>query len=429
MKTSHHPVIGMSPRCDLGLAFEAGNLVELSMKHFVAFFLAFAWAAPAFADFEAAAEYSAGLRGISLLIIEDGEVVYESYPSGGAEDRAQPLASGTKSFMGILAAAAVQDGLLDLDELASDTITEWQGSQRETITVRQLLSQTSGLRNPRQVSQIPPYDVAIQLGLQSYPGVAFSYGPVPFQVFGELMRRKLDGDPLEYLTERVLDPIGLEVAFWRRDRSGNPTMSAGARLTARDWARFGEFILARGEWNGEPLVSPEAFEELFVGTAANPAYGLSWWLIEPVDLEFAFNTPPLNNSTDFWHHPDVFPEDMVMAAGAGDQRLYVSWERNIVVVRQAEGIMGALLGRRLSWSDVQFWRLMDAEPGVIPDPLPPAILQRGVEGPRGATVTLPSGGMVQLPPVADPDEEEDDGDEVADDDAEDDEEEFVGPTF
>jgi len=427
VKTSHHPVIGMSPRCDLGLAFEAGNLVELAMTRFFAFFLVFAWATPALSDFDAAAEYSAGLRGISLLVIEDGEVVHETYPNGGAEDRAQPLASGTKSFAGILAAAAVQDGLLDLDELVSDTITEWQGSRRETITVRQLLNLTSGLRNPRRAAQIPSFNVAVQLSLEALPGTAFSYGPVSFQVFGELMRRKLDGDPLEYLTERVLDPIGLEVAHWRRDREGNPTLSAGARLTARNWARFGEFILARGEWNGEPLVSAEAFEELFVGTEANPAYGLSWWLIEPIDPEFASVTPPLNNSTDFWHHPDAFPEDMVMAAGMGDQRLYVSWEQNIVVVRQAEGIVGAMLGRRLSWSDVQFWRLLDAEPGVIPDPLPPLIIQRGDDGPRGATVTLPSGGMIQLPPVAEPEEDVEDGD--GEDVAEDGEEDFVGPTF
>ncbi len=393
------------------------------MKRVLALVFAFAWAAPALADYEAAATYSAGLRGISLLVIEDGEVVFEDYPNEGAADRAHALASGTKSFAGIMAAAAVQDGLLSLDERVSDTITEWQGSRREEITVRQLLTLTSGLRNPQQRGQIPVYTVAIRMTLRRAPGAAFEYGPVPFQVFGELMRRKLDGDPLDYLKTRVLDPIGLEVGHWRRDRQNNPMLPAGARLTARNWARLGEFLLARGEWNGEPLVSREAFDELFVGTPANPAYGLTWWLVEPVDPLFASETPPLDGQTDFWHYPEVFPGDMVLAAGAGNQRLYVSWERNMVVVRQAEGILGAMLGRNLSWSDVQFWRLMDAPPGEIPEPLPPIEVAPQA---TGVMIELPSGGLVQLPPVA---SETLEAPEANTEDPEDEEGEFVGPTF
>jgi len=401
----------------------AGRLVEMSMKRLLGIALALFWAAPALADYQAAATYSASYRGISLLVIQDGEVVFEDYPGDGAADRAQPLASGTKSFAGIMAAAAVQDGLLTLDERVSDTITEWQGSLREEITIRQLLNLTDGLRVPRRAGRVPPYNMAAQVRLGRRPGESFVYSPVPFQVFGEVMRRKLDGDPLEYLTRRVLDPIGLEVAEWREGRDGNPTWPTGAQLTARNWARLGEFLLARGAWNGEQLVSPEAFEELFIGSDVNPAYGLTWWLIRPVSFEFAASTPPMDDSTDFWQHPDVFPDDMVMAAGAGDQRLYVSWERNMVVVRQAEGIIGALMGHRLSWSDVQFWRLLEAPPGERPDPLPPVIITP--DGmPRGAVVQLPSGAVVALPPVAESDEEEAGEEEDEREDGE-----FVGPTF
>ncbi len=393
------------------------------MKRLLGIALALFWAAPALADYQAAATYSASYRGISLLVIENGEVVFEDYPGDGAADRAQPLASGTKSFAGIMAAAAVQDGLLTLDERVSDTITEWQGSLREEITIRQLLNLTDGLRLPQSAGRMLPYDRVPRLRLGRMPGETFAYSPTPFQVFGEVMRRKLEGDPLEYLTRRVLDPIGLEVTNWRRTRDGNPTFPTGAQLTARNWARFGEFILARGAWNGEQLVSPEAFEELFVGSDVNPAYGLSWWLIRPVDLEFAATTSPLSDSTDFWQHPDVFPSDMVMAAGAGDQRLYVSWERNMVVVRQAEGIVGALMGHRLSWSDVQFWRLLDAPPGERPAPLPPIIITpEGVA--RSGVVQLPSGAVVALPPVAESDEEEEGEGEGESEDGE-----FVGPTF
>jgi CubicO group peptidase (beta-lactamase class C family) len=396
------------------------------MKRFLGLLIALGawvvWAAPALADFQAAADYSASYRGISMLVIQDGEVVFEDYPNDGAADRVHPLASGTKSFSGILAAAAVQDGLLTLDEKVSDTITEWQDTPKADITIRQLLNLTSGLPAPRRARRVPPYNIAIRVALESQPGQAFIYSPVPFQVFGELIKRKLDGeDPVDYLTRRIFEPIGMTVGSWRQSRSENSTLPLGARLTARDWGRFGEFILAHGEWDGEQLVDRDAFDQLFIGSDVNPAYGLTFWLNEPVDFRFAADTPPLDTSTDYWQHEDIFPDDMVMAAGAGDQRLFISWERNMVVVRQAEGIMGAMLGHRLSWSDVQFWRLLDAPPGEHPEPLPPVDIP---DQPRGA-VELPTGAILRLPPADEPDDQSDTGNS----DESDDDGDFVGPTF
>jgi len=402
------------------------------MKRLLAFFFVVMWAAPALADYQAAAEYSAGYRGIALVVVHNGEVVFEDYPNGGAADRANLLASGTKSFSGIIAAAAVQDGVLSLDEKVSDTITEWQGTNRENITIRQLLNLTDGLRTPRRAGRIPPFDIAVRVPLERPPGRTFAYSPVPFQVFGEVIRRKLNEDPVEYLTRRVFEPIGLEVASWRHSRSGDASLPTGAALTARNWALFGEFILAHGAWNGEQLVSREALDELFIGSDANPAYGLTWWLNKPVDFQFAANNPPLSDSTDYWQHEDVFPDDMVMAAGAGDQRLFISWRQNIVVVRQAEGIMGALLGHRLSWSDVQFWRILMAPPGEIPDPLPAVDIDAAAQGVTGTAVQLPSGLVLQLPPVAgdSSDDSDDEGDAESDEESDDDGDgNFVGPTF
>ncbi len=392
------------------------------MKWLVALIIFGFGAIPALADYEAAAHYSASLRGISMLVMVDGEVVFEDYPNDGAPDRAYALASGTKSFVGIMAAAAVQDGLLDLDELVSDTITEWEDGRRAEVTVRQLLHQTDGLAlRGHTAGRMPTYEDTIRARSRAEPGAVFAYRPVPFQLFGEIMRRKLDGNPVDYLTRRIFEPIGLEVESWRRGRDGNPLLPTGAQLTARNWARLGEFVLARGRWNGEALVSPAAFEELFQGSEPNPAYGLTWWLNEPVDPAFASATAPLSDQTDFWRYPDDFPSDMVFAAGVGNQRLYISWERNMVVVRQAEGIMGALMGRRLSWSDTAFWRLLDAAPGETPEPVAAVVTEPAVPvvQQNPGSYQIPTEMVLPLP-----------AEETPEDAAEPEEEdEFVGPTF
>src|SRR5690606_22823262 len=101
------------------------------------------------------------------------------------------LASGTKSFSGVMAAIAEQEGLLKLDELASDTITEWKSDPlKAKITVRHLLNLSSGLE-PGENGDPPSYVDAIKQPCQWEPGSKFEYGNTHFQAFGELMKRKL----------------------------------------------------------------------------------------------------------------------------------------------------------------------------------------------------------------------------------------------
>lgn len=89
----------------------------------------------------AAIAYSDLHRGVSVLVLQDGVPVCQS----NNVSRPHELWSGTKSFIGMIAAAAVQDGLIRLDEPVADTIVQWRGDQaRSRITIAQLLSMTSG---------------------------------------------------------------------------------------------------------------------------------------------------------------------------------------------------------------------------------------------------------------------------------------------
>jgi CubicO group peptidase (beta-lactamase class C family) len=302
-------------------------------------------------DFEAAAAYSAERSGVALLVLRHGQVAFEDYPNDGDPARGWELASGTKSFTGIMAAAAIQDGLISSwDEHASETLQEWRADQRRHITLRHLLSLTSGIEGG-PIARPPTYADAIAQHAEAPPGERFAYGPTPFQIFGEIMRRKTNGDPLAYLTRRVFEPLGIEPTHWRRGADGNPHMPSGAGLTSRDWARFGWFVLQ----GGEGRVDRQALAQCFVGSRANPGYGLSWWLLREGLV------PPRRVQT-----VDVDPAlaerfgEINMAAGAGDQRLYLIPSLGLVVARQATGILRALRGRRRGprWSDGEFLRAL-----------------------------------------------------------------------
>ena len=101
-------------------------------------------------------------------------------------------------------------------------------------------------------------------------------------------------------------------------------MPFGAFLTAREWAKFGKLILDEGSWKGKQIIPGDKLKQCFVGSEANPAYGLNWWLLG----KRAGTAKQLASRR--------IPADTVAAMGAGKQRLYVIPSRNMVVVRQAE---------------------------------------------------------------------------------------------
>jgi CubicO group peptidase (beta-lactamase class C family) len=284
------------------------------------------------ASCRAASEYSAEQNGFSTLVMIEGQLVFEQYDQGWDPAKSNRLASGTKSFSGVILAVAVKDGLLTLDDRVSETIEEWQGREGlESITIRQLLSLTSGM-NPGEVGVVPSYESAVVFGkdekFEAEPGAKFAYGPRPFQIFGEIVTRKLVAsdelefpDPLAYLENRVLDPIEMTYAHWRRDENGMPKLPSGAFFTAREWAKFGELLRNEGLHDGEVLFDQETFRQCLEGSETFRGYGLTFWLLDAQPSRLA-GRPWLKGG--------------FMAAGAGKQRLYVLPAAGAVVVRQGE---------------------------------------------------------------------------------------------
>lgn len=338
----------------------------------------------------AAADYSAAHSGRVLLVMKDGKLVFERADNGWKLDRAHPLASGSKSFVGVVAAAAVQDGLLTWDELAADTLTEWKDDPKKSrITVRHLLTLSSGLDpsdallggrgggrllgqgardradrlGPEKDRPDDFFKAALAVPCETEPGAKFKYGPAHFYAFGELLQRKLKArhaaDPTfpdttfwSYMKRRVLDPIGVDVAVWTKDAAGNPQLPGGALLTAREWANFGQFILDRGHTrpaaalSESPLIKPDLLDELFKPSKANPNYGLTWWLPTDANPEAALvaDGPMRERLRDRLRQNqmgailgrDGKPLTVLMAAGLGKQRLIVIPSEGLVIVRFAE---------------------------------------------------------------------------------------------
>ncbi len=310
-------------------------------------------------DFALAARFSSSHGGLALRVEQGGKVIGESYASGFSASTPHKIYSGTKSFVAVAALIAMHEGLLTMNEKASDTLPEWRGDRRRSITISQLLSHTSGL-DPDGDLIYPARDqlaAAVHVPLIDPPGARFHYGAVGYQAFGEILRRKLRprGRSVEgYLTEKVFDPLDIDIADWKHDDAGNPLIHSGISLSTEEWAKFGEFINRVRRGYQKQLVTDEELGLLFTGHFANPAYGLGFWLNRPPPVPRLQPITELQLAIDGDQLYPGGPRDLVAAIGSEKQRLYMIPSLDLVVVR---------FGREAAFSDGDFLsRLLTGRP-------------------------------------------------------------------
>lgn len=305
-------------------------------------------------DTKAAWNYAARHQTQALIIQQNGRVLFEQYSSGG-HDTKRMLASGTKSFNGVLLAAAVDDGLVKWNTTASELIPSWKEDARKLrITLRQLISLDSGLGGGQIGLGGKSWDEAVKTPARFEPGTRFQYGPTPFFVFGSALENALKGASYEdWLKKRLLDPLGITVEWTMRTAEGKPQNAGGASMTARDWASFGQLLLDGGRHRGRTIVKAESLAELVKPTQANPSYGVSFWLGK---TQAASAIRGRSSPAD-----ERAPLDLYQAVGAGNQKLMIVPSLSLVIVR-----LGPLGGAR-QWDDGEFFGALlgKASPSLI----------------------------------------------------------------
>ena len=241
----------------------------------------------------------------AVLVLKGGRIVAQRYGPGYHENTRFISWSMAKTVTAVMIGMLVADGRLRLDE--SVPIPAWQrpGDARGEITLRQLLQMRSGLKHVEEGD--PPYDAdtvrmlfldgrdnmaayAEAQPLEDEPGKRFEYSSSTTVILADLAARSLTAsqDPAErarmvsdYLRTRLFDPLGMKSMVPEFDAAG--TLIGGSLIhgTARDWARFGEFMRERGAIQGAQLVPSSWIDFMTAPSPANPGYGAQTWLNRP----------------------------------------------------------------------------------------------------------------------------------------------------
>lgn len=265
----------------------------------------------------------------AVVVLHEGRLVAEQYAPGFDADTPMLGWSMGKSVANAVVGRLVHEGVLDVEQ--SDLRPRWAGDQRSEITLDHLLHMTSGLAfeevydpNTDATNMLfRPRDTgafAADKELVADPGERWSYSSGTTNIICDVAAEAVDGSDLDVVRDLVFAPLGMASAIMEPDAAGDPVCSSFPYATARDWARFGQFFLQDGQWEGQRLL-PEDWVDYStepVALQSEAPYGAGWWLNTGADGSRRM--------------PDV-AEDAFWASGNEGQQVVVVPSADVVVVR------------------------------------------------------------------------------------------------
>ncbi len=232
----------------------------------------------------------------SFMVLRHGTVVAEGWWAPYSPDVPHSMFSVSKSFTAIAVGIAVHEGLLGIDDRVIDLLADAAPSSPSenlaAMRVRHLLTMTSGHAvdtvNIPDRDRYPSWEAALLAQpVDLEPGSQFVYDTGATYLLSAILHRLTGGRMLDYLTPRLLKPLGIEGAAWEQSPTGVDTGGWGLAITTEQLAAFGQFVLQRGEWNGEQLVPADwveaaiAFQVPTVHANTSPdgslGYGYQFW--------------------------------------------------------------------------------------------------------------------------------------------------------
>jgi CubicO group peptidase (beta-lactamase class C family) len=280
-----------------------------------------------------------------VVVVRHDRIVFEQYFPGRDERLVIPLGevqfgpdtlhdvrSVTKSVVSLLYGIARHEGCVGpVERPLLDGFPEYPDLQadpaRTKILVQHALTMTMGVEWDESLPYSDPrngerrMDAApdrcrfvLEQPLVAPPGERWNYCGGATAVIAKLVSRGTGRPLLDYATERLFAPLGIEHFEWISDKLGEPSAAAGLRLRPRDLARIGQLVLRQGRWGERQLVPDPWLRESVIPRAdVEPLvrYGYFWWLASSAIGDA--------------------PAPWIGALGNGGQRLFVLPELELIV--------------------------------------------------------------------------------------------------
>ncbi|MER9882811.1 MULTISPECIES: serine hydrolase [unclassified Mesorhizobium] len=285
----------------------------------------------------------AGMR--AVVVVKNGRIVAERYGDGFSENTPLLGWSMTKTVNAAIVGTLVKDGKLAMTN--QGLFGPWTGDGRAVISLADMMAMSSGLEFNEDYGDVA--DVTRMLYLEpdmasfagSKPltgevGKVFSYSSGTAVMLSRLWQDAIgDKDKaLAWPRTALFDPLGMHSAVLEADEHGTFVGSSYLYATARDWARFGQFLLQGGVWNGKEILPAGFVDWMREPATASKVYGKGQlWIEGPGDEE----RPGAGIAAGL-------PKDTYWMEGHDGQTVAIVPSEQLVVVRL--GLTPARLGYR-----------------------------------------------------------------------------------
>jgi len=272
--------------------------------------------------------FAEGRNTQGVVVVHEGEIVAEWYAEGADAESWGASWSMAKSFTSALVGIAIDDGLIaGVDEPMSTWYPDWVGTDRESITLRDVLQMSSGLDwdedyDPSAVAESEIIQMvlgeqdelayAASRPAENEPGTTWNYSSGDAMLLSGVLEQATGMSVAEYAEQELFGPLGIDQVEWWQDARGHTLTYCCLDTTSRGFARFGLLYEQDGKWGDEQVVPASWVEDsLEPAQDSDGIYGYQWWLYEP----------------------DGVPADMFAAQGHDGQFIYVIPSLDLVVVR------------------------------------------------------------------------------------------------
>ena len=238
----------------------------------------------------------------SLLVVKDGQLIFERYGSGLSRDYNYELYSVTKTVTSLLTGILVGEGKLSASEKVAPRIASARPEFKEALTdkqnieLRHLLSMSSGLYYKTTEGTDPLYYLApdrlkVALGTEARipPETRFDYTDVNPVLAGATVSAAAGKPEDKFAEERLFKPLGMKNYHWTGlDETRSVSGGWGLRLRAIDMAKLGLVMLDGGRWQDKQIVPASWIEQMKTSSATAKDYGYYCWISHVVESEPEF---------------------------------------------------------------------------------------------------------------------------------------------
>ena len=291
-----------------------------------------------------------------FIILVNGRIVMENYFNGHSATSNWYWASAGKTLTSSIVGIAEQNGILNITNKVSQYIgTGWTSAtlaQENLITCRNLLTMTSGLDDAFNDSTDPTQDDSVlpsKLIFKADAGTRWAYDNV-YVKLQDVVAQASGKTWNNYFKTNLQDKIGMDGA-WIQSNNNSIYWS-----TTRSMARYGLFIQNIGKWENNQILNQNYITNATkTSQNINLGYGYLWWINGETSCKL-----PGSQLTFPGSIITTAPDDMFMALGKNDQKIYVVPSKNMVVIRMGEVADPANPTFAVSGFDSQLWLKISA---------------------------------------------------------------------